>query len=126
MEGKLKRSRTLVGDGFGFLGGGLVLELLLLPGLLLGGEGAELKGVDAALLSHFVAQKSINHPVAGGLHLGVEGVRCDDEAKVRLLGDAALHGLVVRMKVGVVVDFQRQRVERRHNLGANDILQRGR
>lgn len=120
----------------GFLGGGVLFLLLLLARLLVGGEGAQLEGVDAALLGHFVVQQGVDHPVAGGLHLGVEGIGSDDEAErvsvpigllpidedrvssplsdvpeMSLLGGAALHGLVVGVKVRVIVNLQGQRVE---------------
>jgi hypothetical protein len=36
--------------------------------------------VDTAFEGHFVAKKSIDHSVAGRLHLGLEGLRGDDES----------------------------------------------
>jgi hypothetical protein len=36
--------------------------------------------VDATFLGHFVAEESVDHAVASGLHLGGESVGCDDEA----------------------------------------------
>lgn len=77
----------------------------LLPFLLLGRQGPQLQGVDAALGGHLVAQEAVHEAVTRGLHLGPEGLGCDDEAEVRLPRCAALHGLVVRMLVGVVKDL---------------------
>lgn len=90
--------------------------------------------MDAALDGHLIPQQGVDHPVTRGLHLGREGVGRDDESldggetkckpnlpsrgrvqsiseprnipEVRLLGRAALHGLVVGVQVGVIVDLQ--------------------
>lgn len=74
-------SGQLTSGGSG--GGGLVLLLLPLALLLVGGQGLELQGVDAALAGHLVAQQGVDQTVAGGLHLGVEGVRDDDQPRPR-------------------------------------------
>lgn len=57
-----------------------IVLLLLLALLLVGCHGSKLEGVDAALLGHLVAEEGVDHAVAGGLHLGGEGVGGDDEA----------------------------------------------
>lgn len=70
---------------FGFLrfGLGCLRRLLLLQHLallFLGGQGLELEGVDATFAGHFVAEEGVDHSMAGGLHLGLEDVGCDDES----------------------------------------------
>lgn len=79
----------------------------------------------STFLGHFVLEKSIDHSVTGWLHLGLEGIGCDDQPKVSLLGSTALHGLVVRMEMGVVVDFKSLRIERRSHLCTDGILHGG-
>jgi len=51
--------------------------------LLFGRERLKLQGVDAALDGHLVAQQGIDHAVTGGGHLGLEGVRDDDQSRGR-------------------------------------------
>jgi hypothetical protein len=102
----------------------LLLPLLLLHFLLLRSQGAQLEGVDATFAGHFLVEEGIDHAVAGGLHLGLEGIRDDDQSEMSLAGGAALHCLVVGMKVGVVVNLQGSRVESRGDLGSNGIFYR--
>lgn len=66
--------------GLGGLGLGLGGLLRLLPLLLFRRQGLELEGVDAALASHLLAEEGVDHAVAGGLHLGAEGLGDDDES----------------------------------------------
>ena len=54
--------------------------------------------------------------MSGRLHLGFEGVGGDEDAEMRLLGQAALHGLVVGVHAGVVVDLERGRIQGCGNL----------
>jgi hypothetical protein len=49
--------------------------------------------------------------VSRRLHLGLEGLGCDDEPEMCLLGRDALHRLVVRVEVRVVVDLERGGLE---------------
>lgn len=51
-------------------------------------------------------QQSVHDPVSCGLHLRLERFGGDEHAEMRLCGYAALHGLVVRVHAGVVVDFE--------------------
>ena len=94
-------------------------------GVLLGGDGAQLQGVDAALGGHLVLEQGVDHAVAGGPHLGTEGVGRDDEAEVRLARRLALHGLVVRVQVRVVEDLKARRGQRRRYLEGGGKERRG-
>lgn len=86
-------------SGLLVLGGGLGLGLL--PLLLLGRQGPQLEGVDAALAVHLVPEEGVDHAVAGGLHLGLEGVGDDDESGVvRLMLAGVLHGSLTRVCLG--------------------------
>lgn len=60
---------------------GLLLLLLL---LLLGREGPQLERVDAVVPAHLVPEERVDHPVAGGLHLGAEGIGGDDQPGSRV------------------------------------------
>jgi len=76
--------------------------------------------VDAAVARHLVLEQRVDHAVAGGLHLGGEGGRRDDEAEVRLPRGAAGHGRVVGVQVRVVVDLEARGVQRRRELPRED------
>lgn len=94
----------------------LLFLLQPLPLVLLGRHGLELQGVDSTLLGHLVLEQRVYGPVAGGLVLGAELLRRHDEPKVSLARRAALHGLVVGVQVGIVVDLEPGRLEGRANL----------
>lgn len=90
----------------------LVRRLLSLPlRLLFRRHGPQLEGMDSAFLRHLVLQQGVDEAVARRLHLGLEGFGGDDEAEMRFPGRDALHGLVVRMEVGVVEDLERGGIE---------------
>lgn len=72
--------------------------------------------MDSTLLGHLVLEQRVYGPVAGGLVLGAELLRRHDEPKVSLARRAALHGLVVGVQVGIVVDLEPGRLEGRANL----------
>jgi hypothetical protein len=80
--------------------------------------------VDAALAGHFLGEEGVDHPVPGGLALGLELVRDDDESEVSLPGGAALHGLVVGVQMRVIVDLKGSRLESGGDLCADDLFYR--
>lgn len=51
-------------------------------------------------------QQSVHHPMPRRLHLRLERFGRDEHTEMRLLGYAALHGLVVGVHAGVVVNFE--------------------
>lgn len=79
--------------------------------------------MDPALLGQLILQQGVDKPVSRGLHLRLEGLGCDDNSEVRLLGRDALHRLVVRMEVRVVVDVEGGGLEGGGDLGAKRVSQ---
>lgn len=63
--------------------------------------------MDTPFLSHFLFEERVHQSVAGRLHFGLEGFRCDDEPEVSFARGAVFHGFVVGVEVGVIVDFER-------------------
>jgi hypothetical protein len=49
--------------------------------------------------------------MASGLHLSPESVRRDNKAEVGLAGSAALHCLVMSVKMRVIEDLERRRLQ---------------
>lgn len=61
----------------------LDLLLLLFLGLLLDWcQCAELQGMNAPFLCHLVSQQSVHHSVSSRVHLGVKGIRGDDQSGI--------------------------------------------
>lgn len=74
--------------------------------LLFGRPRSQLKRMYASGPLHLFLQQGIHHPVSRRLHLRFERLGGNEQAEVGLFGDATLHGLVVRVHAGVVVDFE--------------------
>lgn len=55
--------------------------------------------MNSALLRHLVLQQSVDHAVAGRLHLRLERLGSYDQTEVSLPRGTARHGLVVCMEV---------------------------
>ena len=70
----------------------------------------------------FFLEQCVDHSVSRRLQFRLESLGCNDQAEMGFSGDATLHGFVMSMHVGVIVDFESGRLQRLVDLVTCQLL----
>ena len=93
-----------------------------LPHLFLHRPRPQLERMYPPFTLHLLLQQRIHHAVPRRLHFRRKGFRHNHHAEMRLLRYTPLHGAVVRVLVGVVVDLKSRGVQRCCDLGVDWLI----